>query len=64
VSGVVYASTQKPSDNALLQSACEKIVAYREKVGVNTEQMIVMLDQGITIRDLLNFLGSQGSPPN
>ena len=53
-----------PSEVALLQSACSEIVAYGERVGVPPEQMVGLLNQGATVRELLEFLAAQGSIAN
>ena len=51
-------------DLVVLQAACEKIVAYGEKVGVGPGVMIELLDQGATVRELLDFLSAQKIPVN
>jgi len=44
-----------------LEQAVEKVVRFGQQVGVTPEQMISLLDSGITIRDLLAFLASKTS---
>ena len=45
----------------LLEQAVEKLVRYGQKVGVAPEEMISLLDAGISIPDLLAFLASKSS---
>jgi hypothetical protein len=45
----------------LLEQAVEKVVRVAEQVGVTPEEIISLLDSGITIRDLLAFLASKAS---
>jgi len=45
----------------LLQQAVEKLVRYGQRVGVTPEDMISLLDSGISIRDLLTLLASKDS---
>jgi hypothetical protein len=45
----------------LLEQAVEKLVRYGQKVGVTPEEMISLLDTGISIPDLLAFLASKTS---
>ena len=40
----------------LLQQAVEKLVQFGQQVGVPPEEMISLLDSGISIRDLPAFL--------
>jgi hypothetical protein len=44
-----------------LQQAAEKLVRFGRQVGVTPEEMISLLDSGISIRDLLVFLASKTS---
>lgn len=46
-------------DEVLLQRACEKIVLFGRQVGVTPEEIISLLDSGMSIRDLLAFLASR-----
>jgi len=46
-------------DRLLLEQAVEKVARFGQQVGVTPEQMISLLDSGITIRDLLAFLASK-----
>ena len=48
-------------DAILLQQAVEKLVQFGQQVGVPPEEMISLLDSGISIRDLLAFLASKTS---
>jgi hypothetical protein len=45
-------------DTCLLEQAVEKLVRFGQQVGVTPEEMISLLDSGISIRDLLAFLAS------
>lgn len=45
----------------LLEQAVEKLVRFGRQVGVTPEEMISLLDSGISIRDLLAFLVSKRS---
>jgi hypothetical protein len=45
----------------LLEQAVEKVVRVAEQVGVTPEEIISLLDSGISIRDLLVFLSSKRS---
>jgi hypothetical protein len=45
----------------LLEQAVEKIVLFAQQVGVTPEEIISLLDSGISIRDLLAFLASKRS---
>jgi hypothetical protein len=44
-----------------LEQAVEKLVRFGQQVGVTPEEMISLLDSGISIRDLLAFLASKTS---
>ncbi len=46
-------------DALLLEQAVEKLVRFGLQVGVTPEEMISLLDSGISIRDLLVFLASK-----
>jgi len=48
-------------DAHLLEHVVEKLVRFGQQVGVTPEEMISLLDSGISIRDLLAFLVSKGS---
>jgi hypothetical protein len=39
-------------DSYLLEQTVEKLVRYRQQVGVTPEEMISLLDSGISIHDL------------
>jgi len=43
----------------VLKRAVAKMVALGEKVGVTTDQMILLLDSGLTVRELLEYLLSE-----
>jgi hypothetical protein len=47
-----------------LSRAVDKLVQFGEQVGVTPEEMVVLLDSGITMRGLLYYLVSQSSPVN
>lgn len=49
------------ADARLLETAVEKLVRFGWQVGVTPEEMISLLDSGISIRDLLAFLASKSS---
>ena len=44
-----------------LELAAEKLVRFGQRVGVTPEEIISLLDSGISIRDLLAFLASKSS---
>jgi hypothetical protein len=48
-------------DAILLERVAEKLVRFGQQVGVTPEEMISLLDSGISIRDLLAFLASKAS---
>lgn len=45
----------------LLELAVEKLVRYGQKARVTPEEMLSLLDSGVSIRDLLAFLVSKNS---
>jgi hypothetical protein len=47
-----------------LSSAVDKLVQFGQQVGVSPEEMVVLLDSGMTVRGLLYYLVSQSSPVN
>ena len=47
-----------------LSRAVDKLVEFGELVGVSPEEMVVLLDSGMTMRGLLYYLVSQSSPVN
>jgi hypothetical protein len=47
-----------------LSRAVDKLVQFGEQVGVTPEEMLVLLDSGMTMRGLLYYLVSQSSPVN
>jgi len=48
-------------ETELLNRAVDKIIRYGERVGARPEEMISLLDSGMSIRDLLLFLASKDS---
>ena len=48
-------------DAHLLEQTVEKLVRYGQQIGVTPEEMISLLDSGISIRDLLAFLAAKSS---
>lgn len=48
-------------DPRLLEQTVEKLVRFGQQVGVSPEEMISLLDSGISMRDLLAFLASKSS---
>ena len=47
-----------PAQKENLRSAVEKIVMLGAKVGVSPDEMIEMLKSGLTVRELLQYLGA------
>jgi hypothetical protein len=43
-------------DEILLEQAVERLVRFGQQVGVSPEEMISLLDSGISVPDLLTFL--------
>jgi len=50
-------------DEILLQRAVEGLVRFGQQVGVSPEEMISLLDSGISVSDLLAFLKGKRRPP-
>lgn len=48
-------------DVILLEQIVEKLVRYGQRVGVTPEEMISLLDSGISIHVLLAFLAAKSS---
>ena len=46
-------------DAILLERVAEKLVRFGQQVGVTPEEMISLLDSGISIHDLLAFLAAK-----
>jgi hypothetical protein len=44
-----------------LERAAEKLVRFGQQVGVTPEEMISLLNSGISIRELLAFLAAKNS---
>lgn len=45
----------------LLEQALVKLVLYGRKVGVTPEEMVSLLDSGLSMSELLAFLAAKGS---
>ncbi len=43
----------------VLRRAVAKVVLLGEQVGVSTDEMILLLDSGVTVRELLEYLKSR-----
>ena len=43
-------------ENEVLARAVAKIILLGEQVGVSTDQMILLLDSGLTVSELLEYL--------
>jgi len=50
------ADSFSPAQREALQRGVAKIVALGEQVGVNPDQMVDLLRQGLTVRELLEYL--------
>lgn len=48
-------------DALLMEEVAEKLVRFGQRMGMTPEEMISLLDSGISIRDLLAFLVSRCS---
>jgi hypothetical protein len=48
-------------DSIMVEHVAEKLVRFGQQVGVTPEEMISLLDSGISIKDLLAFLASKSS---
>jgi hypothetical protein len=46
-------------DAVFLQQDVERLVRFGQQVGVTPEEMISLLDSGLSVRDLLAFLASK-----
>ena len=56
-------SSQDPltiEQRQILEGALAKIVLMGEQVGVSADQMIKLLDAGMTVRELLEFIAERG----
>jgi hypothetical protein len=53
-----------PENEILLQQAVEKLVLFGQQVGVSPKAMILLLDSGISVPDLLAVLETRASEPN
>jgi predicted secreted protein len=42
-----------------LERAVEKVVVLAARVGVSADQMVELLKSGLTVRDLLEYLGAR-----
>jgi hypothetical protein len=47
------------ADREVLERAVAKVILLGEQVGVGTEQMIRLLDSGLTVRELLEYLAAR-----
>jgi hypothetical protein len=47
------------ANREVLERAVAKVVLLGEQVGVGTEQMICLLDSGLTVRELLEYLAAR-----
>ena len=47
------------TDALMLQRAVEKLVRFGQQLGVSSEDMISLLDSGISVADLLAFLAAR-----
>jgi hypothetical protein len=63
----LFASTDTDQTQSLtcaqkevLERAVAKIVLLGSEVGVSADQMILLLDSGLTVRELLEYLSAQG----
>jgi hypothetical protein len=54
-----FAESLTTAQKETLLCAVAKIVAFGAQVGVNAEEMIQMLQSGLTVGDLLQFLASR-----
>ncbi len=50
-----------PGDAILLERAAEKLVAYGEDVGVTPEEMINLLNEGMSVTELIAYVISRGT---
>ena len=48
-------------DAIFLEQVAERLVRFGQQVGVTPEEMISLLDSGISIKDLFAFLASKSS---
>ena len=56
-----HASRVDLQRRGVISVVAEKLVWYGQRVGVTPEEMISLLDSGISIKDLLAFLASKSS---
>jgi hypothetical protein len=47
-----------------LRNAVDKLIQFGQQVGVGREEMVSLLDSGMTVRGLLYYLVSQSLPVN
>jgi hypothetical protein len=47
------------TDREVLERAVAKVILLGEQVGVGTEQMIWLLDSGLTVGELLEYLAAR-----
>ena len=48
-------------DDILLQLAIVRLVQFGQQVGVSPEEMVLMLESGVSVHDLLAFLERKAS---
>ena len=58
VSGISedHSGAQALEQQEVLRRAVAKVVMLGEQVGVSTDQMISLLEEGLTVRELLEYL--------
>jgi hypothetical protein len=54
-----WAGPQAHDQQEVLKRAVAKMVMLGEQVGVSTDQMVLLLNSGLTVRELLGYLLSQ-----
>lgn len=54
------AGTPTTNEEEVLTRALAKVVVLGEEIGVTTDQMIRMLDSGMSVRELLEYLVTLG----
>ena len=58
-----HSKTFDEKDAIFLEQVAERLVLFGQQVGVTPEEMISLLDSGISIQDLFAFLASKSSEP-
>jgi hypothetical protein len=59
--GMDRTSSQTRDQQEVLRRAVAKVVVMGEQVGVSTEQMIQLLEGGLSVRELLEYLLSRNT---